>query len=246
MTKVKVGVLGARGRMGSAVCQLVQSQDDFELVASVDQGDNLDSLLAVDVVVDFTTPDVIMPNLEFLIKKNINVVIGTTGFTSDRIGQVNNWLKTSTSAVLIAPNFAIGAILMMKFAEQAAPWFESVEVIELHHPAKVDAPSGTARRTAEMISAARRRAKKSKSPDATVGDRSARGASVEDITVHSLRIAGLIAHQEVLLGNNGETLTIRHDSLDRSSFMPGVALAIREIKKHPGLTVGLENFLNFS
>lgn len=246
MAQITVGVLGARGRMGSSVCHLVKSQPDFELVASVDQGDDISALTSADVVVDFTTPDVVMANLEFLIKNNVNVVIGTTGFTADRIDQIKSWLKTSTSAILIAPNFAIGAVLMMKFAEQAATWFDSVEVIELHHPAKVDAPSGTARRTAELIDAARSAAKKADSPDATIGDHEARGTKVGSVPVHSLRIAGLVAHQEVLFGNIGETLTIRHDSLDRSSFMPGVAVAIREIANHPGLTIGLENFLNLN
>lgn len=246
MSQIKVGVLGARGRMGAAVCQLVQSQSDFELVASVDQGDDLTSLTVADVVVDFTTPDVVMPNLEFLIKNDVNVVVGTSGFTPDRIDQVSTWLKNSSSAVLIAPNFAIGAVLMMKFAEAAATWFDSVEVIELHHPAKIDAPSGTARRTAEIIDAARKSANKANSADATKGDSSARGAKVGNIPVHSLRIAGLVAHQEVIFGNTGETLLIRHDSLDRSSFMPGVAVAIREIANHPGLTIGLENYLTLS
>jgi 4-hydroxy-tetrahydrodipicolinate reductase len=246
MANIKVGVLGARGRMGAAVCQLVHSTPDFELVAQCDVGDSLDALLGCDVVVDFTTPDSVMGNLEFLIKHNINAVVGTTGFNEQRIADLNNWLASSTSSILIAPNFAIGAVLMMKFAEQAAAWFDSVEVIELHHPAKVDAPSGTAVRTAELIAAARTAAAKPVGPDATAGDKSARGGKVSDVPVHSLRIAGLVAHQEVIFGNPGEALTIRHDALDRSSFMPGVALAIRAISDHPGLTVGLENFLELN
>jgi 4-hydroxy-tetrahydrodipicolinate reductase len=246
MANIKVGVLGARGRMGAAVCNLVQTTADFELVAQCDLDDAMDSLQNCDVVVDFTTPDSVMGNLEFLISHNINVVVGTTGFNDQRIAQLNNWLTNSTSSVLIAPNFAIGAVLMMKFAEQAAAWFESVEVIELHHPAKVDAPSGTAVRTAEIIAAARAAAGKPAGPDATVGDKSARGGLVGDVPVHSLRIAGLVAHQEVIFGNTGEALTIRHDAIDRSSFMPGVALAIRSVSKHPGLTIGLENFLELS
>ena len=246
MAKLKVGVLGAKGRMGVAVCQLIQTTSDFELGAQCDAGDPLELLSSCDVVVDFTTPDVVMDNLEFLLTNNINVVVGTTGFTPARIAQLNQWLSTSSSSVLIAPNFALGAVLMMKFAEQAAKWFESVEVIELHHPAKVDAPSGTAVRTAELISQARAAAALRTAVDATTGDLAARGGRVGDVPIHSLRIAGLVAHQEVIFGNQGETLTIRHDALDRSSFMPGVALAIRAIAKHPGLTIGLENFLELN
>jgi 4-hydroxy-tetrahydrodipicolinate reductase len=246
MAKLKVGVLGAKGRMGVAVCQLIQTTADFELGAQCDAGDSLELLSSCDVVVDFTTPDVVMDNLEFLLTNNINVVVGTTGFTPARIAQLNQWLSTSSSSVLIAPNFALGAVLMMKFAEQAAKWFESVEVVELHHPAKVDAPSGTAVRTAELISQARAAAALRAAVDATTGDLAARGGRVGDVPIHSLRIAGLVAHQEVIFGNPGETLTIRHDALDRSSFMPGVALAIRAIAKHPGLTIGLENFLELN
>lgn len=246
MAKLKVGVLGAKGRMGMAVCQLIQTTADFELGAQCDAGDPLELLSSCDVVVDFTTPDVVMDNLEFLLTNNINVVVGTTGFAPARIAQLNQWLSTSSSSVLIAPNFALGAVLMMKFAEQAAKWFESVEVIELHHPAKVDAPSGTAVRTAELISQARAAAALRAAVDATTGDLAARGGRVGDVPIHSLRIAGLVAHQEVIFGNPGETLTIRHDALDRSSFMPGVALAIRAIAKHPGLTIGLENFLELN
>ena len=246
MAKLKVGVLGAKGLMGVAVCQLIQTTADFELGAQCDAGDPLELLSSCDVVVDFTTPDVVMDNLEFLLTNNINVVVGTTGFTPARIAQLNQWLSTSSSSVLIAPNFALGAVLMMKFAEQAAKWFESVEVVELHHPAKVDAPSGTAVRTAELISQARAAAALRAAVDATTGDLAARGGRVGDVPIHSLRIAGLVAHQEVIFGNPGETLTIRHDALDRSSFMPGVALAIRAIAKHPGLTIGLENFLELN
>lgn len=246
MAKLKVGVLGAKGRMGVAVCQLIQTTADFELGAQCDAGDPLELLSSCDVVVDFTTPDVVMDNLEFLLTNNINVVVGTTGFTPARIAQLNQWLSISSSSVLIAPNFALGAVLMMKFAEQAAKWFESVEVVELHHPAKVDAPSGTAVRTAELISQVRAAAALRAAVDATTGDLAARGGRVGDVPIHSLRIAGLVAHQEVIFGNPGETLTIRHDALDRSSFMPGVALAIRAIAKHPGLTIGLENFLELN
>jgi 4-hydroxy-tetrahydrodipicolinate reductase len=244
---IKVGVLGARGRMGSEVVKAVSEAADCELVAALDQGDSLDALVSAgaQVVVDFTTPDVVMANLEFLIKNNIHAVVGTTGFSDDRIAQLNTWLAANPKAgVLIAPNFAIGAVLMMEFAEKAAKFFESAEIIELHHPNKVDAPSGTAARTAALISEARKRAGLSAMPDATTTALDgARGANVGDVPVHSVRLRGLIAHQEVLFGGLGETLTIRHDSLDRAGFMPGVLLGVRQVSTHPGLTVGLEKFM---
>ena len=244
---IKVGVLGARGRMGSEVVKAVTDSTDCELVAALDQGDSLEALVtaAAQVVVDFTTPDVVMANLDFLIKNNIHAVVGTTGFSDDRIAQLNKWLAGNpTAGVLIAPNFAIGAVLMMEFAEKAAKFFESAEIIELHHPNKVDAPSGTAARTAALISDARKRAGLSAMPDATSTSlEGARGANVGDVPVHSVRLRGLIAHQEVLFGGLGETLTIRHDSLDRAGFMPGVLLGVRQISTHPGLTVGLEKFM---
>jgi 4-hydroxy-tetrahydrodipicolinate reductase len=244
---IKVGVLGARGRMGSEVVKAVSEAADCELVAALDQGDSLDALVSAgaQVVVDFTTPDVVMANLEFLMKNNIHAVVGTTGFSDDRIAQLNTWLAANPKAgVLIAPNFAIGAVLMMEFAEKAAKFFESAEIIELHHPNKVDAPSGTAARTAALISDARKRAGLSAMPDATTTALDgARGANVGDVPVHSVRLRGLIAHQEVLFGGLGETLTIRHDSLDRAGFMPGVLLGVRQVSTHPGLTVGLEKFM---
>ena len=244
---IKVGVLGARGRMGSEVVKAVSDAADCELVAALDQGDSLDTLVSAgaQVVVDFTTPDVVMGNLEFLVKNNIHAVVGTTGFSDERIAQLNSWLTANpTAAVLIAPNFAIGAVLMMEFAEKAAKFFESAEIIELHHPNKVDAPSGTAARTAALISDARKRAGLSPMPDATTTSLDgARGANVGDVPVHSVRLRGLIAHQEVLFGGLGETLTIRHDSLDRAGFMPGVLLGVRQVSAHPGLTVGLEKFM---
>ena len=244
---IKVGVLGARGRMGSEVVKAVTEAGDCELVAALDQGDSLDALVTsgAQVVVDFTTPDVVMANLDFLIKNNIHAVVGTTGFSDDRIAQLNSWLAANPSAgVLIAPNFAIGAVLMMEFAEKAAKFFESAEIIELHHPNKVDAPSGTAARTAALISDARKRAGLSAMPDATTTALDgARGANVGEVPVHSVRLRGLIAHQEVLFGGMGETLTIRHDSLDRAGFMPGVLLGVRQVSTHPGLTVGLEKFM---
>ena len=244
---IKVGVLGARGRMGSEVVKAVTDAADCELVAALDEGDSLEALVSsgAQVVVDFTTPDVVMANLEFLVKNNIHAVVGTTGFSDDRIAQLNTWLAANPKAgILIAPNFAIGAVLMMEFAEKAAKFFESAEIIELHHPNKVDAPSGTAARTATLISDARKKANLPAMPDATTTSLDgARGASVGDVPVHSVRLRGLIAHQEVLFGGLGETLTIRHDSLDRAGFMPGVLLGVRQISSHPGLTVGLEKFM---
>ena len=243
---IKVAVIGARGRMGSEVVKAVNEAKDLELVAQLDLGDSLDALLTsgAAVAVDFTTPDSVMANLEFLISHNINAVVGTTGFDDARIAKIKAALANSKSGVLIAPNFAIGAVLMMEFATKAAKYFESAEIIELHHPNKVDAPSGTAARTAELMSAARKEAGSSAMPDATTTSLSgARGATVGDIPVHSVRLRGLVAHQEVLLGGIGETLSIRHDSIDRVGFMPGVLLGVRKVVTHPGLTFGLENFM---
>jgi len=243
---IKVGVLGARGRMGSEVVKAVNEASDLELVAALDLGDSLDALVSngAQVVVDFTTPDSVMANLEFLISKNINAVIGTTGFDDARITKIKSLLASSKSGVLIAPNFAIGAVLMMEFATKAAKYFESAEIIELHHPNKVDAPSGTAARTADLMSKARKEAGLAPMPDATTSSLDGvRGATVGDIPVHSVRVRGLVAHQEVLLGGIGETLSIRHDSIDRVGFMPGVLLGVRQVVTHPGLTFGLENFM---
>jgi 4-hydroxy-tetrahydrodipicolinate reductase len=243
---IKVAVLGSRGRMGSEVVKAVTDASDLELVAALDLGDSLDTLVTAgaQVVVDFTTPDSVMANLEFVISKNIHAVIGTTGFDDARIAKIKSLLSTSKSGVLIAPNFAIGAVLMMEFATKAAKYFESAEIVELHHPNKVDAPSGTAARTAELMSAARKEAKLPAMPDATTSSLpGARGATVGDVPVHSVRLRGLVAHQEVLLGGIGETLSIRHDSIDRVGFMPGVLLGVRQVVTHPGLTFGLENFM---
>ena len=243
---IKVAVIGARGRMGSEVVKAVNEAKDLELVAQLDLGDSLDALLTSGAVVavDFTTPDSVMANIEFLISHNINAVVGTTGFDDARITKIKSLLADSKSGVLIAPNFAIGAVLMMEFATKAAKYFESAEIIELHHPNKVDAPSGTAARTAELMSAARKEAGLSAMQDATTTSLAgARGATVGDIPVHSVRVRGLVAHQEVLLGGIGETLSIRHDSIDRVGFMPGVLLGVRKVVTHPGLTFGLENFM---
>jgi 4-hydroxy-tetrahydrodipicolinate reductase len=243
---IKVGVLGARGRMGRAVCETIEEAPDAELAAQVDQDDSLDALLGCDVVVDFTHVAAVMKNLRWCIEHGLNVVVGTSGFGDDRLAEVRSWTDQDTDArVLIAPNFSVGAVLMMRFAAQAARFFESAEIIELHHPNKMDAPSGTALRTAAMIGEARSKAGVGAPPDATKQELDgARGATVDDIHVHSIRLSGLIAHQEVLLGGHGETLTIRHDSLDRASFMPGVLLAVRGVATlPPGLTIGIEPLL---
>jgi len=243
---INVGVLGARGRMGREVCATIEADPDAKLVAQVDHGDARDPLTSCDVVVDFTHPGVVMDNLRWCVEHGLTTVVGTSGFTEDRLAQVRSWLEPVPEVrVLIAPNFSVGAVLMMRFAAKAARFFESAEVIELHHASKMDAPSGTALRTARLISEARTNAGLGAPPDATKQEeRGARGASVDNIRVHSVRLAGLLAHQEVLLGGHGETLTIRHDSLDRASFMPGVLLAVRGVASlPPGLTVGIEGLL---
>ncbi|MGW4364959.1 4-hydroxy-tetrahydrodipicolinate reductase [Nocardia takedensis] len=245
---IRVGVLGARGKVGQAICEAVRAAADLDLVAAVDKDDALTAFTesGAEVVVDFTHPDVVMGNLKFLVENGIHAVVGTTGFDEARLAQVRSWLaERPETGVLIAPNFAIGAVLSMRFAEQAARFFDSVEVVELHHPNKADAPSGTAYRTAGLIAQARAAAGVGISPDATSTELDgARGADVDGVRVHSVRLAGLVAHQEVLFGTQGETLTIRHDSIDRSSFAPGVLLGVREIAERPGLTVGLDPFLD--
>lgn len=242
---IRVGVVGAAGRMGSAVCEAVRAADGLDLAATVDLGDDLSDVDGCDVVVDFTAPDVVMRTVEHCVPRGIHVVVGTSGFDEGRVEGVRQLLGPDPQVgVLIAANFSIGAVLMMRFAAAAAPYFESVEIIEMHHPDKVDAPSGTAVRTAELIAGARAGRV---SPDATTTSLAgARGAEVADVRVHSVRLRGLVAHQEVVLGAVGETLTIRHDSLDRASFMPGVVLGVREIASRPGLTLGLEALLDLS
>lgn len=243
---MRVGVLGAKGKVGATMCAAVRDAADLTLSAEVDAGDALSLFTdsSTDAVIDFTHPDVVMDNLEFLIGNGIHAVVGTTGFTDERFDRVRGWLAASPSTgVIIAPNFAIGAVLSMHFAQKAAPYFESVEVIELHHPQKADAPSGTATRTAQLIAQARKGLPPS--PDATsTGLLGARGADVDGVPVHSVRVTGLVAHQEVLFGTMGETLTIRHDSIDRTSFVPGVLLAVRHIAARPGLTIGIEALLD--
>jgi 4-hydroxy-tetrahydrodipicolinate reductase len=246
---IKVGVLGAKGRMGSEVCRTVDAADGLELAATVDVGDERDPLTGCDVIVDFTHPGAVLDNLRWCLSHGRNVVVGTSGFDEGRLATVAGWLGEAPLArALIVPNFSIGAVLMMRFAEKAARFFESAEVIELHHAAKADAPSGTATRTASMIAAARAAAGLGTPPDAKMSELDgARGATVDGVRVHSVRLSGLLAHQEVLLGGHGEVLTIRHDSMDRSSFMPGVLLAVRGVASlPPGLTVGLEGMLGLT
>ncbi len=238
----RVAVLGANGRMGSEVARAVTAADDLELGPTYDVGDALD-LSGVDVAVDFTHPDAVMANLRACIEAGVHAVVGTTGFDEDRLSQLRTWLDGTSVGVLIAPNFGVAAVLMMQFAAQAARYFDSVEIVELHHPNKADAPSGTARRTAELVAEARRGM--SGMPDATTQELAgARGADVHGVRVHAVRMAGMVAHQEVILGGAGETLILRHDSYDRGSFMPGVLLGIRQIVDRPGLTVGLEHLLD--
>jgi 4-hydroxy-tetrahydrodipicolinate reductase len=247
---IKVAVLGAKGRMGSETIKAITGTQDLEVVAAIDIDDTLDQLVSsgAQVVVDFTHPDSVMGNLEFSIKHGISVVVGTTGFNEKKFQLVNSWLALNPKVgALVAPNFGLGAVLMMQFAAKASKYFESVEIVELHHPAKVDAPSGTAFRTAELINEARKGANKSAMPDATVSQMpGARGAKIGDVQIHSVRLRGAVAHQEVILGDVGETLSIRHDSIDRTGFMPGVLLGIRNVSLHPGLTVGLENYMDLS
>src|ERR1035438_8302289 len=234
---IKVGVLGAKGRMGSEVCQAVAAAGDLDVVVMVDEGDSRDALAGCDVVVDFTHPGVVMDNLRWCIGQGLDTVVGTSGFEEARTSQVTEWLADAPATrALVVPNFSLGAVLMMRFAAQAARFFDSAEIVELHHARKVAAP-----RTASRIAEPRQAAGLGPSPDATVSAADgARGAIMDGVHVHSVRLAGLVAHQEVLLGGHGEILTIRHDSLDRSSFMPGVLLGVRGVASlPPGLTFGL-------
>ncbi|MEU6708679.1 4-hydroxy-tetrahydrodipicolinate reductase [Streptomyces wuyuanensis] len=248
MSKLRVAVLGAKGRIGSEAVRAVEAADDMELVAALGRGDKLETLVetGAQAAVELTTPASVMGNLDFCVRHGIHAVVGTTGWTDERLAHLRTSLAASPeTGVLIAPNFSIGAVLTMKFAAQAARWFESVEVVELHHPNKADAPSGTATRTAQLIAEARAEAGCAPQPDATVTALDgARGADVDGVPVHAVRLRGLLAHQEVLLGGEGETLTIRHDSLHHSSFMPGILLGVRRVVDTPGLTFGLENYLD--
>ncbi|MGK5628049.1 4-hydroxy-tetrahydrodipicolinate reductase [Streptomyces sp. URMC 123] len=248
MSKLRVAVIGARGRIGSEAVRAVEAADDLELVAALGRGDRLEELTeaGAQVAVELTHPDSVMTNLEFCLRNGIHGVVGTTGWTEERLARLGGWLDAAPgTGVLIAPNFSIGAVLTMRFAQQAARFFESVEVVELHHPNKADAPSGTATRTAQLIAAARAEAGCAPQPDATsTALPGARGADVDGVPVHAVRLRGLLAHQEVLLGDTGETLTIRHDSLHHSCFMPGILLGVRRVVDTPGLTFGLEHFLD--
>ena len=244
---MKVAVLGAKGRMGAETVAAIENASDLILSCALDLGDSLDQLIktGTEVVIDFTHPDSVMKNLEFAINNGIHVVVGTTGFDDKKLSELKNLLSKSPQVgALIAPNFGLGAVLMMQFSQKAAQYFESVEIIELHHANKVDAPSGTAIRTAELITDARKQSKKGEMPDASKTIiPGARGAKVGDVPIHSVRSHGYVAHQEVIFGDSGETLTIRHDSINRTGFMPGVLIGVRNVAKHPGLTVGLENYM---
>ncbi len=246
--RVRVAILGARGRMGSAAAGAVEAAEDLDLVATLGRGDSLEILTEsnTDVAVDLTVPASSWDNVRFAVEHDMHAVVGTTGWDSDQLSALSELLADHPgTGVLIAPNFALGSVLATAFAVKAAKYFESVEVLELHHPDKIDAPSGTAVRAAQQIAAARREAGLGAGPDATqTALDGARGATVDDIHVHSVRLRGLVAHQEVLLGSAGEQLSIRHDSFDRKSFMPGVLLGIRSVTDHPGLTVGLDGYLD--
>ena len=245
MSALKVAVIGASGRMGSEVCRAVERAGDLDLVGRYDEGDELGELGGAEVAVEFSVPDASEANVRHCVERGVHAVVGTTGWDDEQLGRLRTVLDDHGEVgVLVAPNFAVGAVLMMTFARQAARFYESVEVVELHHPNKVDAPSGTAARTADLIGAAREEAGLGPVPDATTHDPDgARGARVHGVPVHAVRLRGLVAHQEVLMGQEGELLTIRHDSFDRVSFMPGVIGAVRQVAENPGLTVGLEHYL---
>lgn len=248
MSALRVGVVGSAGRMGTTTCAAIESADGLELVARIDAGDSIAQAKSAgaEVIVDFTAPSAVMATIASAVELGLHCVVGTSGFDDERLDAVRSLLEPSPGVgVVVAPNFALGAVLLMRFARQAASHFESVEVVELHHPDKLDAPSGTAVHTASQVAWARRSRGVPDSPDATSqGATEARGTSVDGVRVHSVRLRGLVAHEEVLLGNAGEVLTIRHDSFDRAAFMPGVLLAVRTVAARPGLTVGLEPLLD--
>lgn len=243
----RVAVVGAHGKVGQQICEALIGADGIDLVAQIDQDDTMSDLLRskTEIIVDFTRPDVVMDNLSYCISHGLHCVVGTTGFTEERLAVVREMLVNAPKVgVLIAPNFAIGAVLLMRFAAMAAPYFQTTEIIELHHNHKADAPSGTAVRTASLIADARRAADLGDMPDATSSALDgARGAEVDGVRVHAIRMAGMVAHQEVIFGTEGETLTMRHDSMSRTSFVPGVLLAVRQIAQRPGLTVGIESLM---
>ncbi|WP_137121476.1 4-hydroxy-tetrahydrodipicolinate reductase [Segeticoccus rhizosphaerae] len=246
--RIGVAVIGAAGRMGTQACGAIEDATDLDLVGRFGHADDLGDLAGAQVAVELTVPDASPANVAHCVDRGVHVVVGTTGWTDDRLETLRTQLADHPGVgVLVAPNFAIGALLMMSFARQAARFYESVEVVELHHPDKVDAPSGTASRTAALIAAARREADLPAPPDATTSDPDgARGARVDGIPVHALRLRGRVAHQEVLFGAAGEALSLRHDSFDRVSFMPGVLTGVREVASRPGLTIGLEHYLGLA
>ena len=246
--QLAVAVLGANGRMGAEAVTAVEAAADLKLVAALGRNDSLDTLVdaGARIVVDLTVPESTEANVRFAVEHGMHAVVGTTGWDAGKLDRLEELLAGQAGVgVLIAPNFALGSVLASAFAAKASRYFESVEIIELHHPEKVDAPSGTAVRTAQLISAERAAAGLPASPDATTSELAgARGCEVDGVRVHSVRLRGLVAHQEVLLGGPGEQLTLRHDSFDRASFMPGVLLGVRNIASHPGLTVGLDGYLD--
>lgn len=241
-------MIGGTGRMGTLAGEAVRGADDLRLAAAIGRGDSLDALQTCDVAVDLTHPGVVMDHIGWCVAHGVHVVVGTSGFTEERLDQLRADLGDRPRVgVLVVPNFSIGAVLMMKFAAEAAPFFESVEIVETHHPEKRDAPSGTALRTAQLVGAARDRAGLDTSPDATETDeRGARGGLADGVSVHSLRVRGAVAHQEVVLGGAGETLTIRHDMLDRAATVPGLLACVRAVSGLPGLTVGLDAVLGLA
>ena len=245
MTTIRVAVIGAEGRMGRQVCAAVEAAEDLDLVTRIDVGDDLDTVSRAQVAVVFSVPDVAPGHVLACVRHGVHAVVGTSGWSGDTLDQVRAALRQAPGVgVLVAPNFSLGAVLLMKFAALAAAHYESVEVIELHHPDKIDAPSGTARHTAQLVAQARQATGLGPVPDATsTAMAGARGAEIDGIRVHAVRLRGLVAHQEVLFGGPGEQLTLRHDSFDRSSFMPGVLLGVRTVGSRPGLTVGLEQYL---
>jgi len=246
--QLPVAVLGAHGRMGAEAVKAVEAASDMKLVAALGRGDSLDTLSSsgARIIVDLTVPENTEANVRFAVEHGMHAVVGTTGWDAGRLAELQSLLSGKPDVgVLIAPNFALGSVLASAFAAKASKYFESVEIIELHHPDKVDAPSGTAVRTAQLIAGERANAGLDPSPDATTSELAgARGCDVDGVRVHSVRLRGLVAHQEVLLGGPGEQLTFRHDSFDRASFMPGVLLGVRNVARHPGLTVGLDGYLD--
>lgn len=246
--RLTVGVLGATGRMGDLICRTVSDQDDLDLVARLGRHDRLEDLVAAgtQVAIDVTEPDAVMNHIRFAVDHGIHCVIGTSGVDDDRRQRIRSHLAglADPPGVLVVPNFAIGAVLATRFAREAARFFAGVEIVEMHHAAKLDAPSGTAVAAAEQIAAARAAAGTGPGPDATTSAApGSRGAAIDGIAVHAVRLPGMVAHLQVLLGNTGEVLTLRHDSLDRASFMPGVLAAVRAVPAMSGLVVGLESVL---